>query len=51
MKMMEMAIRQKQQKEAQLDAFKRRFYELNCREPLPEEIAENMRDGGSEENV
>lgn len=46
-KTMEMAIQQKQQKEARLDAFKRQFYELNCREPLPEEIAE----WGSEENV
>ncbi len=50
-KTMELAIKQKQQKEARLETFKRQFYELNSREPLPEEIAENMRDGGSEENV
>lgn len=42
LKVMELAVQAKNQKEAKLEHFKTRFYELNHREPMPDEILENM---------
>lgn len=42
LKVMELAVQAKKNKELKLEHFKAQFYELNHREPMPDEILENM---------